>query len=141
MDDRSADVLPQEIQFQRPLIPVMKKDIESTTDIELLVNAFYEKVKTDPSIGPFFKNTIWEKHLPVMYKFWENAIFYSGGYTGNPLNTHKHIHERSPLSKDHFNIWIHLFLSTVDELFSGEKATIAKQRAISVSTVMQIKIC
>jgi hemoglobin len=35
---------------------------------------------------------------------------------------------------------MHLFTATVDELFEGEKAELAKQRAISISTVMRIKI-
>jgi hypothetical protein len=39
-----------------------------------------------------------------------------------------------------FQQWVHLFTSTVDELFAGEKALLAKQRAVSISTVMQIKI-
>ena len=119
----------------------MKKDIESIADIELLVNEFYEKVKSDSSIGPFFKHIDWKTHLPVMYQFWQNAIFYSGGYNGNPLMTPQHINQAHPLTRDHFNTWIQLFISTVDELFAGEKATIAKQRAISIATVMQIKIC
>lgn len=119
----------------------MKKDIESISDIETLVNSFYEKVKNDPSLGPFFSKIDWKKHLPIMYQFWENAIFYSGGYMGNPLQTHQHIHQAFPMTKEHFNTWVYLFTATVDELFAGEKATIAKQRAISISTVMQIKIC
>jgi len=118
----------------------MKKDIESLNDIEVLVNNFYKKVKADATIGPLFSNINWEKHLPVMYQFWENAIFFSGGYNGNPLKTHQHIHQAFPLSKQHFDVWLTLFTSTVDELFSGEKAELAKQRAVSIATVMQIKI-
>lgn len=118
----------------------MKKDIEAFNDIELLVNNFYAKVKADNFIGPLFSNINWEKHLPIMYQFWDNAIFYSGGYNGNPLKTHQHLHRLFPLNKQHFDVWIHLFTSTVDELFSGEKAELAKQRAISIATVMQIKI-
>ena len=119
----------------------MKKDIESKADIELLVDAFYEKVKTDPVIGAFFKKINWEHHLPVMYNFWENAIFYTGSYSGNPLHTHQHIHQLFPLTKEHFDAWIQLFISTIDDFFEGEKAALAKQRAISIATVMQIKIC
>jgi hemoglobin len=118
----------------------MRKDIKSRKDIETLVNSFYEKVKADALIGPIFCRIDWEKHLPVMYQFWDNAIFYSGGYNGNPLKTHQNLHHVFPLTKQHFDIWIHLFISTVDELFSGEKAELAKQRAISIATVMQIKI-
>lgn len=122
----------------------MKKDIENRVDIELLVNAFYNKVKTDKVIGFIFNDLVkvnWEKHLPVMVNFWENALFYTGSYAGNPMNYHQHLHNNIiPLTLAHFEQWNNLFLSTVDELFEGEKATLAKQRAISISTAMQIKI-
>ena len=32
-----------------------------------------------------------------------------------------------------------LFQSTVDELFTGDKAELAKQRALSIATVMKLK--
>jgi len=121
----------------------MKKDIETIADIKLLVNSFYEKVKADPVIGYIFNEVAkvdWEKHLPVMYNFWENAIFYTGGYTGNPMETHKCLNRLTPLRPEHFEQWNKLFAGTVDDLFSGEKATLAKQRALSISTVMKIKI-
>lgn len=56
----------------------MKKDIEDRKDIELLINSFYDKVKQDAIIGSFFTEVVqvnWEKHLPVMYNFWENIVF------------------------------------------------------------------
>ena len=118
-------------------------DIETRGDIELLVNAFYEKVKVDPLIGYIFTVAVrvnWERHLPVMYQFWENVLFYTGGYEGNPIGTHKHLHRLVPLDAGHFKRWNDLFSQTVDELFIGEKASLAKQRARSISTVMQIKV-
>lgn len=121
----------------------MKNDIGTTEDIELLVNTFYNKVKVNPVIGYIFNDAVkvnWEKHLPVMYQFWENVIFYTGGYAGNPLMIHKHLDKLFPLTKEHFAEWNKLFLSTVDELFEGEKANLAKQRALSISTVMQLEI-
>lgn len=121
----------------------MKKDIVDKEDIERLVNSFYEKVKSDDSISFFFSKVVpvnWEKHLPVMYTFWENIIFHSGGYTGNPMQVHTGLHTKQPLQKAHFEKWIELFNTTVDELFEGEKANLAKQRAYAIATVMQIKI-
>ena len=121
----------------------MKKDIETRNDIECLVNCFYEKVKADDVIGYIFNHIAhvnWEKHIPIMYDFWENALFYTGSYTGNPMELHKHLHRLMPLTREHFAQWNKLFTATVDELFEGEKAHLAKQRAISISTVMQIKI-
>jgi hemoglobin len=121
----------------------MKKDISSRSDIELLVDAFYAKVKQDELIGCIFTDIVkvnWEKHLPVMYSFFENMLFYTGSYTGNPMELHKHINQLFPLTAAHFTRWNLLFTSSVDELFNGEKAELVKQRAKSISTVMQIKI-
>jgi len=121
----------------------MKKDIENRDDIIRLVNTFYDKVKPDETIGYFFNRVVdvnWEKHLPVMYNFWENIIFHVGSYSGNPMKHHISLHQKSPMKKEHFNRWIQLFNETVDELFEGEHAEQAKQRALSIATVMQINI-
>lgn len=121
----------------------MKKDIEGRSDIELLITRFYDKLKTDDTIGFIFTDIVkvnFEKHLPVMFNFWENVLFFTGGYEGNPMQIHQHINRVVPLTKTHFNRWNELFTQTVDELFEGTNATLAKQRALSISTVMQIKI-
>jgi len=121
----------------------MKKDIRTREDIELLINSFYEKVKSDPVIGYIFTDVVkvnWNKHLPVMYSFWENTIFFTGGYSGNPMEIHKRLNQRVSLKAEFFERWTTLFTDTVDELFAGEKASLAKQRAISIAVVMQIKI-
>jgi hemoglobin len=121
----------------------MKKDIRNRIDIELFVNNFYDRVKTDPVIGYIFTEIAkvnWERHLPVMYNFWENALFYSGTYKGNPLELHKHLHRVMPLEPRHFDQWIRIFNETIDELFNGPKADLAKERAYSISQIMQRNI-
>lgn len=121
----------------------MKSDILTNSDIELLVNTFYEKVKKDDVIRHFFTEVVqvnWEQHLPVMYRFWENIIFHTGTYSGNPMEVHQKLHDKCPMQAAHFERWIQLFQQTVDELFEGEHAFRIKQRALSIATVMQIKI-
>ncbi len=121
----------------------MKKDILNKKDIEKLVNLFYEKVKKDTIIGHFFNDDIkvnWDKHLQVMYNFWENVVFYTGSYNGNPMQKHFDIHAKHPLSMRDFNQWTTLFNESVDELFEGEKAEMIKQKALNIATVMKIKI-
>ena len=121
----------------------MKNDIQNRADIELLVRSFYDKVKTDDTIGYIFNDIArvnWEKHFPVMFDFWENVLFYTGVYNGNPLVIHQHLNRVAPLKLEHFNQWNKLFTQTVDELFEGNNAMLAKQRALSISTIMQIKI-
>jgi hemoglobin len=121
----------------------MKKDIESKADIPLLINTFYGKVRSNGVIGYIFNDVAkvdWELHLPIMYDFWESVLFHSGPYARNPMVVHKALHERHPLSGEHFKEWLRLFKETVDELFEGLNAELIKQRAQSIATVMQLKI-
>lgn len=121
----------------------MKKDLENRKDIELLITTFYDKVKADATIGYIFNDIAkvnWEKHLPIMFDFWENVLFFTGGYNGNPMIIHQHLNRVVPLTQQHFKQWEKLFTETVDELFDGINAILAKQRALSISTVMQVKI-
>ena len=55
----------------------MKTDIRNRKDIEKLVNSFYDKIKSDVVIGYMFNDVAkvnWEKHLAIMYNFWENIL-------------------------------------------------------------------
>jgi len=120
-----------------------KPNIQTRNDIELLVNTFYQKVQKDDVIAHFFNDVVkldWNKHIPVMYDFWESILLDRQSYKGNPMPAHVALNEKAPLQKEHFDRWIELFSSTVDELFIGEKAELAKTRALSIATVMRIKI-
>jgi hemoglobin len=121
----------------------MKRDISNRADIQQLVDTFYTKVRSDEVIGYLFNDVAqinWELHLPRMYDFWENIIFQTGSFKGNPMVAHVQLHEKSPLTKEHFARWQQLFLATVNELFEGEKTELAKQRALSIATMMQLKV-
>lgn len=121
----------------------MKNDIEGRADIEKLVSVFYDAVKKDDEIGFIFTDIVkmnWEKHLPLMCDFWENALFYTGVYSGNPMNLHKHLHHIRPLDNKHFTRWVHLFEEAVNKLFKGEKANLAKEKAAGIASVMESKI-
>src|SRR6187551_1880193 len=98
----------------------MKKDIGNRADIQQLIDLFYTKVRVDLTIGYLFNEVAkvnWEQHLPRMYDFWENVLFQTGGFNGNPMAAHVLLNQKSPLSKEHFDRWLLLFLTTVDELF------------------------
>lgn len=117
-----------------------KKDIANKQDLEIIVNHFYEKVKQDELIGIMFEHVNWDTHLPLMYDFWDNVLFYTGNYTGNPMAKHMMANDRLQMTKNHFDRWLMLFDKTVDELFSGKNAALLKERARSIATIMQIKI-
>ena len=105
-----------------------KKDITGLEDIKLLVDEFYTLVRHDELLSPIFfyrLNVYWEPHLEKMYTFWNAALFGVKGYTGNPFAKHATM----PVGGEHFEKWLSIFNTTVDELFSGSKATEAKWRA------------
>jgi hemoglobin len=121
----------------------MKKDIESRGDLEHLLERFYEKAFKDPLISHFFIEVVQlnlEEHLPLIADFWESVLLDGRGYRKNVMEIHRHISEKSPIRKNHFDRWVYLFSETVDSLFEGKKATMAKQRAASIATMMDIKI-
>jgi hemoglobin len=120
----------------------MKRDLRNREDIEKLVNNFYDVVKNDSKIGYLFTaiaQVNWEFHLPKMYSFWENVIFFTGDYDGNPMEKHKELNGKSKLNEEHFQHWNILFCKTVDSLFEGKKAEEIKLRAVKISEFMMIK--
>lgn len=121
----------------------MKKDIENRDDIRLLINTFYDTMLDDPLLGPIFTEVAQiqlSEHLPILYDFWESVIFHLAKYKGNPMEVHLSLHEKHRLNKKHFDRWLALFNTSVDQLFEGEKANTAKERAQSIAILMLMKI-
>lgn len=121
----------------------MKKDIENRDDILKLLTHFYDKLLADPSISYLFTDVAridLRHHLDTLVDFWDSVLFQSDTYRKNAMQPHMALHQKSPLEKHHFTTWLGYFSETVDRLFEGEKAQLAKERALSIATVMQIKI-
>ncbi len=117
----------------------MNKDITNLEDIKLMVDSFYDKVKSDPLIGPIFIGVIrdrWPEHLQKLYRFWQTVLFEERTYSGSPFAPHASM----PLEKKHFETWLRLFYETVDQNFSGIKADEAKWRAERMATMFLHKI-
>ena len=99
----------------------MKKDIQDLNDIKLLVNTFYGKVRENPMLKDIFNTIIqdrWPEHLAKMYNFWQTVLLEEHTYYGSPFVPHAKL----PVDLEHFDKWLLLFNSTVDDLFEGEKA-------------------
>ena len=119
------------------------KDIENNDDLYLLVDAFYKKLLSDSSISYIFTEVVkikLEEHLPILVTFWSQSLFNTGGYFKNLTNIHLDINAKEYLSPELFIIWLNHFNNSVDEKFSGSNAEKIKTQALSIATVMQIKI-
>lgn len=118
-------------------------DIESRDDIKRLVDAFYNRVRTDDLIGPIFNRIVgdhWDTHLPKMYAFWGMSLLGDGGYRGNAVQQHVQIDKEQPLEEAHFNRWIGMWEETVDHLYQGTVATDAKKKATLMMQLIRIKV-
>ncbi len=120
----------------------MKKDIENRNDLLILVTKFYKKLLADNSISYLFTDVAKinpDHHFPILVDFWDSILFHSDTYRKNAMQPHMDLHQKSPLTKHHFDTWLRYFKESVDELFTGDNAFIIKERATSIATVMQIK--
>src|SRR5690606_82576 len=101
------------------------RDIESTTDIETLVNAFYDQALADPEIGFFFTEVAQidlRQHLPKMYRFWSSLVLGLPTYHDNAFVPHAALAAKHPFEARHFARWLELFFGTIDTHFEGPKA-------------------
>jgi hemoglobin len=113
-----------------------RTDIETRADCERLVRAFYERALTDPVIGWLFTDVARldvEAHVPQIASFWETILLGTRTYSGSPFPPHLEIHQQVGLRAGHFGRWLALWGETVDELFAGERAELAKSHALRVA--------
>ncbi len=120
-------------------------DIENREDIENLIARFYEKMLKDIIIGFIFTDIAkidLDEHLSVICDFWETILFHNAKYKRGPevIKVHQELDKKIPLKKGHFRRWLYLFHTTVDELYEGERAYLAKQRASSIAESMQKRL-
>lgn len=108
------------------------RDIEDREDIEQLVVMFYQRAIKEEVLGPIFVDIVkmdLDAHLPIMCDFWETVLFQAGLYRRNAFQIHVDINRLEPLTPMHFQRWLDLWEVTVDDLFAGEKANLAKLQA------------
>lgn len=118
-------------------------DIESTDDIERVVDAFYALAIEDPLIGLYFTEVArvdLSVHLPKLYRFWSALILGLPTYRQNAFLPHVLLNDLHPFEARHFGRWLKLFFSTVDERFEGPRAELAKRRAQDIAAAMAAKL-
>ncbi len=121
-----------------------KKDIQNRKDVQLLVENFYGRIRENDVLGPIFNGIIvnWKSHLNLLTDFWESQLFLKRKYHGNPVTTHQEVDVKlnQTITPVHFGLWLNLWFETIDKLFEGETAQIAKNRAQKMSTMLFMQI-
>jgi hemoglobin len=118
-------------------------DIDTREDCERLVRAFYGRALTDPIIGWIFVDVArldLDAHVPRIASFWETILLGARSYGGGAFRPHAELNARVRLRGGHFERWLWLWHQTVDELFAGERAELAKAHADRVAQAFQSRL-
>jgi hemoglobin len=118
-------------------------DIETRADCERLVRAFYRQTLEDPIIGWIFVDVAKldvEAHVPQIASFWETILLGAHSYAGGAFAPHAALHMKTRLRGGHFERWLWLWSGTVDELFAGERAELAKSHAQRVARAFHSRL-
>jgi hemoglobin len=113
-----------------------RHDIETLADCERLVRAFYGRALVDPIIGFIFADVAkldLEAHVPVIASFWATILLGAQTYSGSAFKPHAALNAKVQLREGHFQRWLNLWRTTVDELFAGDRAELAKTHARRVA--------
>ena len=124
-------------------MPNPRNDINDRADCERLVGAFYGKALIDPVIGFIFTDVArldLEAHVPRIASFWETVLLGARTYSGGAFRPHAELNERVRLRAGHFQRWLALWDETVDELFEGERAELAKAHARRVAQAFDARL-
>jgi hemoglobin len=118
-------------------------DITTREDCERLVRAFYGRALTDPVIGFIFVDVAHldlDEHVPKIASFWETILLGAQSYAGGAFRPHAVINAQVALRAGHFERWLWLWRTTVDELFAGERAELAKTHAERVARAFHARL-
>lgn len=117
----------------------MMKDIISTKDIKLMIDAFYLKVHENKELSSILKKLAkkkWNFKKDILYVFWEKLLFGEGGYEGDPFKNNIPI----LIDEKDFEKFVSIFNETIDELFEGDYTESAKARILAISNLFQGKL-
>jgi hemoglobin len=120
-----------------------REDIDTRADCEQLVRAFYGRALIDPIIGYLFTDVAHldlEAHVPRITSFWETILLDAHSYGGGAFRPHLELHMKSPLQHGHFERWLYLWRDTIDAMFEGERAELAKAHAARVAIAFESRL-
>ena len=119
-------------------MPEQSEESISESEISTLVDAFYTKVRLEPTIGPIFNEQVedWPTHLALLKSFWCSALLGTGTFKGNPLQTHLKL----ALEPAHFRVWLGLFAKTASETLSPSHAAMIVAKSEGIARNFQLAL-
>jgi hemoglobin len=107
--------------------------------ISVLVDTFYDRIRSQEVLGPIFADAIgsnWEPHLEKMKDFWSSVAMNTGHYSGKPVPAHQKL---TQVQQQHFAIWLDLFRQTLaDTAPTPQAADYFMERAERIARSLQM---
>ena len=102
---------PPKLRYHRP--GAVSDSVDEQT-IRAVVEDFYGRIRTHPTLGPVFNSHIadWGPHLDKMVGFWATVVRGEKRYAGNPIEAHTRV---QGITSDLFAEWLDLFGETLRE--------------------------
>ena len=98
-----------------------------------LVDAFYDRIRADPALGPIFNGAIddWDHHLGKLAAFWSSVMLGSGRYKGRPMAAHfPHADAMTPAA---FQRWLALWKEATEAQLPPEQALAMQAKAAHIA--------
>jgi hemoglobin len=118
----------------------MRHEDITEESLRALVELFYERVRTDPLIGPVFNGAIgdWPEHLDKLQAFWSSVMLTSGRYKGRPLPAH--IKHADVIESRSFARWLAIWKETTDEILDPASAAALQDKASRIAESLSLGI-
>ncbi len=102
-------------------------------NLEIFVTLFYKNALLDKHIGYFFElefgydmqNEEWAEHIALLVNFWDSIFLNKNAYNGDPFGPH---FTMVNIKLSHFHKWLALFISTAEEIYTPDIATLFKEK-------------
>lgn len=115
----------------------MKSDISQSVDVKRLVDTFYERAGSDTLLSPVFSDkTYFSAHRTFLYMYWESTLLMRRANRDADFP----VHIEAMFTPQHFIWWITIFLTTIDDMYSGPNAEKAKVIVIRKSEEFQASL-
>jgi len=107
------------------------------SQIALLVDRFYEKVRVDPLLGPVFNAAVhdWDEHQRTLTSFWCSVALRANSYRGNPMAVHR---TQPSIRTEHFERWLSLWKTTTREELDEADAKLMLEHADRIGRSLRL---
>ena len=78
----------------------------------------------------------WQALIGGVSDFWNHVLLYAPDYPIDPIERHRAVHERRPLTGGSLDRWLEILYETVDTGWSGPNAERVKKRGTGVAWAM-----